>query len=125
MGWVGSRRPGARPDPTWFPSVSPGLAGARVIGGGCRGGLGEPSGCLQMLPYASKMPPDCPDVSRSLPDASQSWAGPAWFRIQGPQVMGRAGLVLAWGPRVLGRAALVLNTSKNRDSDENVNIILR
>ena len=26
-----------------------------------------------------------------------SWAGPAWFWLGGPRVLGRAGLVLAWG----------------------------
>ena len=40
-----------------------------------------------------------------------SWAGPAWFWLG--------------GPRVLGRAGLVLNTWKDHDSDEDVNIILR
>ena len=36
-----------------------------------------------------------------------SWAGPAWLG----------------GSRVLGRTGLVLNTSKNHDSDKDVNII--
>ena len=82
-----------------------------------------------------------------------SWAGPAWFWLGGPRVLGRTGLGLAWGakgpgpgrlglawgakgpgpdwlgfglggPRVLGRTGLVLNTLKNHDSDEDVNIVL-
>ena len=43
--------------------------------------------------------------------AGGSWAGPVWFWLG--------------GPRVLGRAGLVLNTLKNPDSDEDVNIIRR
>ena len=39
-----------------------------------------------------------------------SWAGPVWFWLG--------------GPRVLGQAGLVLNTLKNHDSDEDVNKIL-
>ena len=82
----------------------------------------------------------------------RSWAGPAWFWLGGPRVLGRTGLALAWGakgpgpdrlgfglggqgswagpawvwlggPRVLGRAGLVYNTLNKHDSDEDVNII--
>ena len=65
-----------------------------------------------------------------------SWAGPARFWLGGVGkgvgggggggrgALGRTGLVMAWGPRVLGRTGLVLNTLKNHDSDEDVNIIL-
>ena len=38
-----------------------------------------------------------------------SWAGPVWFWLG--------------GPRVLGWAGLVLNTLKNHDSDRDVNTI--
>ena len=41
--------------------------------------------------------------------AGGSWAGPVWFWLG--------------GPRVLGQAGLVLNTLKNHDSDEDVNKI--
>ena len=46
-----------------------------------------------------------------LPTGQWVWAGPAW--------------VWLGGPRVLGLACLVLNTLKNHDSDEDVNIIRR
>ena len=42
--------------------------------------------------------------------AGGSWAGPVWFWLG--------------GPRVLGRAGLVLNTLDKLDSDKDVNIIL-
>ena len=35
-----------------------------------------------------------------------SWAGPAWFWLGGPRVLGRAGLVLAWGAKGPGPGRL-------------------
>ena len=53
-----------------------------------------------------------------------SHAGPVWVP---PVLPGLGGWGKWWvgGPRVLGRAGLILNTERDHDSDEDVNIIRR